>query len=144
MIDQLIPKLVEVLGADSVLTGDAIGADFCHDELPGGESFAPDAVVEAGSTEAVAKVLALCCEAGVPVTVRGAGTGQSGGSVPIKGGVVLSLRGMNQILSTDEANKTITVQAGALLQEVKAAADDITLSNEEDGVAAALKKYGIW
>ncbi|MBQ9687132.1 MAG: FAD-binding oxidoreductase, partial [Oscillospiraceae bacterium] len=61
--------------------------------------------------------------AGVPVTVRGAGTGQVGGSVPVRGGVVLSVKGMNQILALDEENKTITVQPGVLLQDVKAEAD---------------------
>ena len=77
-------ELIEMLKgvAANVITGDMIGADFCHDEYPGG-NYVPETVVEAVSTEEVAAVLKLCNEAGVPVTVRGAGTGQVGGSVPV-------------------------------------------------------------
>lgn len=104
----------------AILHGEAIGVDYCHDEYPGG-SFAPDAVVEAVSTEQVSAVLKVCCENNVPVTVRGAGTGQVGGSVPVKGGVVLSLKGMDKVLGY--ADGILKVQAGVLLQDVKAEAE---------------------
>ena len=106
----------------AILTGDAIGADYCHDECPG-VAGTPDAVVEVISTEQAAAVVKLCAGAGVPVTVRGAGTGQAGGSVPVSGGVVLSLKAMDQILEFDEAARTLRVQPGVLLQDVKAEAE---------------------
>ena len=115
--------LENACGTLTILTGEDISADFTHDELPGGADYMPDAVVEAKSTEEVAAVLAACHGAGVPVTVRGAGTGQAGGSVALKGGVVLSVKGMNQILALDAENRTITVQPGVLLQNVKAEAE---------------------
>lgn len=105
-----------------MFTGEAIGADFCHDEYPGG-NFAPDAVVEAQSTDDVSAVLKICSENDVPVTVRGAGTGQVGGSVPIKGGIVLSVKGMDKILEFNEAERTLRVQPGVLLQDVKSEAE---------------------
>ena len=105
-----------------MFTGEAIGADFCHDEYPGG-NFAPDAVVEAQSTDDVSVVLKICSENDVPVTVRGAGTGQVGGSVPIKGGIVLSVKGMDKILEFNEAERTLRVQPGVLLQDVKSEAE---------------------
>ena len=114
--------LAELLGENRCLTGAAVGADYCHDELPRGAAFTPDAVCIAESTEEVAAVLRICHEAGVPVTVRGAGTGKAGGSVPVKGGVVLSVKEMNGILALDADAKTITVQPGVLLQDVKAEA----------------------
>ncbi len=122
MNTNVIENLKAALGEGRVLTGDSIGADFCHDEYPGG-NFAPDAVVEAGSTEDVAAVLKICSENEVPVTVRGAGTGQVGGSVPIKGGVVLSVKGMNKILEFNEAERTLRAQPGVLLQDVKSEAE---------------------
>lgn len=121
----IIEKLMnELSGAANgrIITGEMIGADFCHDEYPG-EDYAPDAVVEVMSTEEAAAVMRLCHANGIPVTVRGAGTGQAGGSVPIKGGIVLSLKGMNKIIALDEAAKTVTVQPGVLLQDIKAAAE---------------------
>ena len=122
MNTNVIENLKAALGEGRVLTGDAIGADFCHDEYPGG-NFAPDAVVEAHSVEDVSAVLKICNENDVPVTVRGAGTGQVGGSVPIKGGVVLSVKGMDKILEFNEAERTLRVQPGVLLQDVKSEAE---------------------
>lgn len=87
------------------ITGADIGADYSHDELAGGTQHVPDAVVEAAGTQDVSRLLAACSAAGVPVTVRGAGTGKAGGSVAIHGGVVLSLRNMNRVLSFDELKK---------------------------------------
>ena len=120
MTESLSGKLAELLGG-RFLTGDAIGADFCHDELPN-VTAAPDAVCVVESTEEVSAVLRLCHEAGVPVTVRGAGTGKVGGSVPVNGGVVLSVKEMAAVAAVDENAKTITVQPGVLLQDVKAEA----------------------
>ena len=79
--------------------------------------------MEAKSAEEVAAVLKLCSENDVPVTVRGAGTGQVGGSVPVKGGVVLSVKGMDKILGYNEEERTLRVQPGVLLQDVKAEAE---------------------
>ncbi|MFR5780582.1 MAG: FAD-binding oxidoreductase [Oscillospiraceae bacterium] len=102
---------------------DNIGQDYCHDELAGGKAYTPDAVIEATTTEDVAATLKCCFDAGIPVTVRGAGTGKAGGSVAVKGGVVLSLKGMNKILTFDDGKRTLTVQPGVLLQDVKAEAE---------------------
>lgn len=121
-ISKAIGQLTAQLGENRVMTGDMIGADYCHDEYPGG-SFAPDAVIEVKSTEEAAAVLKICSEHEVPVTVRGAGTGQVGGCVAVKGGVIMSLRGMDAVLEVSEAEKTMRVQAGVLLQDVKAEAE---------------------
>lgn len=116
----MIDELNNLLGNGKLIVED-IGADFCHDEYPG-DSFMPDAVVEAASTEEAASVIGFCSKNLIPVTVRGAGTGQVGGSVPIKGGIVLSVKGMNSILGFDDEEKTVRIQPGVLLQDLKAEA----------------------
>lgn len=118
----MLEAIKEIVGESRFFTADAIGADYCHDECPD-VAGTPDAVAEVTSTEQAAAVVKLCAEAGVPVTVRGAGTGQAGGSVPVSGGVVLSLKAMDQILEFDEAARTLRVQPGVLLQDVKAEAE---------------------
>jgi glycolate oxidase len=55
----------------------------------------------------------------IPVTPRGAGTGLSGGAVPIKGGIVLSLERMNRIVELDEETLTITVEPGVITDEIQ-------------------------
>ena len=61
--------------------------------------------LDAWAGEDVAAVLTVCNRETVPVTVRGAGTGLVGGSVPVCGGVVLSLAKMNAILDLDSEKK---------------------------------------
>lgn len=114
-----LQSIIDASDGLDFITGSDIGADYSHDELAGGPQHAPDAVFEAVSTQDVSSLLAACSAAGVPVTVRGAGTGKAGGSVAIHGGVVLSLKSMNRVLSFDEVKKTITVQPGVLLQDLK-------------------------
>lgn len=119
----VLAKLEGIFGEKRVSIGARIGADYAHDELPGGIAHMPEVVVEAMSTEEVAALLKLCGEERIPVTVRGAGTGQAGGSVPVEGGIVLSVKGMDKILEFDEQAHSLTVQPGVLLQDVKAEAE---------------------
>jgi glycolate oxidase len=60
----------------------------------------------------VRAVLRLCREHGVPVVARGAGTGLSGGALPVANGVLLSLAKFKRILAVDPANRTARVQPG--------------------------------
>ncbi len=60
----------------------------------------------------VAKVLRLCHARGVPVVPRGAGTGLSGGALPLGAGVLLSLAKLNRIMEVDPRARTATVQPG--------------------------------
>src|SRR5690554_4554828 len=62
--------------------------------------------------EQVQAVLRLCREHGVPVVARGAGTGLSGGALPVANGVLLSLAKFNRILEIDPVNRTARVQPG--------------------------------
>lgn len=66
MINNQFIDCLKLIDGITIHTGDAIGADYCHDEYPGG-NFAPEAVVEAKSAEEVAAVLKLCSENDVPV-----------------------------------------------------------------------------
>ena len=80
-----------------------------------------DAIVRPASTEEVAKVMGICHEAAVPVVPQGGNTGLCGGGVPA-GGIVLSLGRMKTIRTLDPLNKTITVEAGAVLADIQQAA----------------------
>ena len=63
--------------------------------------------------ETIAQVQAIaryCREGGIPLVARGAGTGLSGGALPIEDGVLCSLAKFNQVLAIDPANRTATVQ----------------------------------
>jgi glycolate oxidase len=79
----------------------------------------PWAVARPATTEEVAAILLLANREGFPVVPRGAGTGMSGGSVPMQGGVVLSLERMNRILEIDEENLLAVVEPGVITGELQ-------------------------
>ena len=73
---------------------------------------APLAVALPTSAQQVADVLRACSELDIPIVPWGAGTGLSGGALPLADGMVLSLARMNRILSIDLDDRTITVEPG--------------------------------
>lgn len=122
-IKEFANELAKIVGEENIILKDNVSSDYMHDEYHGGVNHAPDMVACVSCTEEVSKVLSLCTEKRIPATVRGAGTGQVGGSVPVHGGIIISMQNMNQIMAYDEENSTIRVQAGVLLQDVKLEAD---------------------
>src|SRR5690625_3490098 len=76
--------------------------------------FLPDVVLKPSTAEQVSQIVKYCNENFLPITPRGAGTGLSGGALPIKGGVVISLERMNKILSIDEKNFQVKLEAGVI------------------------------
>jgi glycolate oxidase len=130
----LTPEILDLLrrelGPDAVLTDPGLLDEYGKDES--GLCLPPQAVIKAHSTEQVANLLQLANEHRFPVTPRGGGTGLAGGCVPVLGGVVLSLREMNRILSIDESNMLAVVQPGVLNQDLKDAAKAVGLCYPPD------------
>lgn len=80
----------------------------------------PDLVVLPESPEQAAAAVELCAKLHLPVVPRGAATSLSGGPVPVRGGVVLSMTRMDQILEEDYENLRVTVQPGVVNQDLQA------------------------
>ena len=118
-----INALVDILGSDRVLTGDAINSDYAHDELGGIEKM-PDVLVRVHTTEEISSVMKLAWNRCIPVTVRGSGTGLVGSAVAVEGGILMETTAMNKILELDRDNLTVTVQPGVLLMELAAFCED--------------------
>ncbi|MBF0218360.1 MAG: FAD-binding protein [Gammaproteobacteria bacterium] len=82
----------------------------------------PAAVLLAEQSDEISTLLHWCYQRRVPVTCRGRGTGTTGGSVPLLGGVVLSLERMQRIIDFDPANRTMTVEPGVINSAVQSLA----------------------
>ena len=78
--------------------------------------------VERLTTDEIVSVVTLCNDYQVPLTPRGRGTGTAGGSLPVQGGVALSLERMLQIIKVDPANRVIITEPGVLNQSIQDAA----------------------
>src|SRR3982751_47230 len=90
-----------------------------------GHRVVPSLVALPGTTEEVQAVVRACHEAGVPFVARGAGTGLSGGALPVAEGIVVSLARMNRVLHVDAGSQRIVVQPGVTnLQVTEAVAAD--------------------
>jgi glycolate oxidase len=128
----LTAQLSEIVGVEHVLTGDAISADYAHDEALTSEPIMPRYVVRPASAEEVAAILTVAAHSGTPVTARGSGSGLSGSAVPRADGILVSFERMNQILEIDEDNHVAVVQPG------------VTLTALEERTAAAGLVYPVY
>lgn len=76
----------------------------------------PGIVLKPETPEEIAAILKYCSENHLPVTPSGARTGLSGGAIPLKGGVVLSMEKFNKIISVDTDNFQVTTEPGVITQ----------------------------
>jgi glycolate oxidase len=106
-------ELAEVVGHDFISnekeTLEKYGQDETEDLI-----FEPDVVVKPHTVHQVAAIARFCNANKIPLTTRGAGTGLSGGALPIKGGILLSMEKFNKIISIDERNLQATVEPGVI------------------------------
>jgi glycolate oxidase len=117
-------KLVEALGARAVLDRPEDMVLYEYDA--GQDKHRPDLVVFPRSTEEVVAVVRIAREFDVPFVPRGAGTGLSGGSIPLEGGILVGFSRMNRILELDLENERAVVQPGVVNL-------DITLAVQNSG-----------
>ena len=79
--------------------------------------FPAEVVVKPQTVEQVSAIAGFCHQHRIPLTCRGAGTGLSGGALPIKGGVLMSMEKFNRILHIDERNLQAVVEPGVINYE---------------------------
>lgn len=113
--DSLLDRFRELIGSQAVLTAVEVIKAYDHDHTEDFH-FPPDVVLIPTEAEEVAQLLAICNDHEIPVTVRGAGTGLSGGALAVEGGVIISMEKMNRVLEIDEANFQATVEPGVITQ----------------------------
>jgi glycolate oxidase len=119
-----VDELVRVLGAGFAITEPEQLATYDCDGLTGWRA-TPACVALPGSAAEVQAVVALCARERIPFVARGAGTGLSGGALPVADGIVISLARMSRILEIDLESERVVVEPGvANLDVTRAVADD--------------------
>lgn len=113
--ETLIAELEAAVGKANLLITDEEKTDYGSDETED-YHFMPGLVVKPGSAAEISAVMRLANEYKIPVTPRGAGTGLSGGALPVFGGIVLSTERLNKIIEIDERNLQATVEPGVINQ----------------------------
>lgn len=134
---KVIEELQAIVGAGQVITETGALLHGSRDFYwfspvlkPKLDAKSADAIVRPQSVEALSAVVSLAVKMGIPLTPRGAGTGNYGQSVPMQGGIVLNLKDLDEIL--DVSPQAMRVQTGTLL---------ITMEEEARTVGAELRFF---
>jgi glycolate oxidase len=112
----LIASLESLCGKENVLTGKVDMVAYSYDATADVPRTWPEVVVLPGTAEQVEGIVNLARAHDVPIYPRGAGTNLSGGAIPLRQGMVLSMQRMNRIVEIDPANLTATVEPGVVIQ----------------------------
>jgi len=117
MQDAVIKEICALVGPAHLLTSPEDCWTYAYDATD--QAHAPEAVVFPGSAAEISQIIKLANQHRFPVTPRGAGTGRSGGAVPIEGGVVLVLTRLNRIIEINRADLVAVVEPGVILGRFK-------------------------
>lgn len=111
-LSRFLKNVQEFLRTEQVLTDRERMAHFDYDATE--RHYMPHVVVLPENTEEVSRVMKYAYDCEVPVTPQGGRTGLSGGALPVRGGVVLSLLRMNRIVEIDAKNLIAVVEPGVV------------------------------
>tara|TARA_B100000214_G_scaffold114778_1_gene81029 strand:+ start:2771 stop:4168 length:1398 start_codon:yes stop_codon:yes gene_type:complete len=120
-IDDLL-YLRDIVGDNYVFTEEEKLFSYSHDETED-LSFPPEVVVQPSNVNQVAEIIKYCNEKSISITPCGARTGLSGGSLPVFGGIALSIERLNSIVEIDERNLQATVESGVINQVFREAVE---------------------
>jgi glycolate oxidase len=115
MKNNLENDLRKLFKKEQVLT--SLEERICYSYDATNKSFLPDAVIIPHSTEDVVKLMKYAHQHKIPVIPRGAGTGYTGGSLPVKGGIVVTFEQMTKVLHLDKEKRYAVVEPGLVTQQ---------------------------
>ena len=132
--------IAEILSTDNVsfVEEDLI----CYSYDATGMKFIPEGVAFPASADEISKLLKLANIESFPVIARGAGSGFTGGSVPVRGGLVLSTERMNRIIDIDKENHVATVEPGVVCGDLQGEVEALGLFYPPDPTSLNFSTIG--
>jgi len=112
---EILEHLKTIVGEAYVLVDNEALDKYSHDETED-LKFIPEVVVKPRTADEISSIFKLCNKNLIPLTPRGAGTGLSGGALPVEKGILLSMERFNTIIEIDERNLQATVEPGVINQ----------------------------
>ena len=140
MLVSLRDALISIVGAEHVRSDAAALEVYGVDAL--GQGHPPDVVVSPLTSAEIAAITRFCNERRIPLVVRGAGTGFTGGAVPTRGGVVLSMERLNRILEIDEVNLLAVVEPNVITADLQRAVEKVGLFYPPDPASLEMSSIG--
>lgn len=115
--EELIQELARIVGAEDVFASRRDLLVYEYDSTP--ETFEPEVVVFPANAEEASTVMKLAKREGMTVVPRGAGTNLSGGTLTLKGGIVMGCTRMKRVVQVDTANERVVVEPGVVNLELQ-------------------------
>lgn len=137
---KIIQKLTKIVGEENILTSTEDLTCYSYDAV--NQKFCPEAVVFPGSAEEIAAILKLANQEQFAVIPRGAGSGFTGGSLAVLGGVVLVTSRLNRIIEIDTDNLTALVEPGVVCGEFQKEVEKYGLYYPPDPASLAFSTLG--
>lgn len=139
-INKAIKILKDRLGKDKVFTDKHYLSLYSYDST--NIYFEPDAVILPVCEEDIVEIVKIANEFRIPVVARGSGTSRSGGSLPVKGGFVISFTKMNKIKEIDRTNMCAVVEPGVITQDLNIEASKFGLYYPPDPSSVKVSTIG--
>lgn len=130
----------QIVGPDALERGKE--ERFCHSYDATGRSFLPHAVLFPSTTLQVSRIMKLASDLRIPVVPRGSGSGMTGGSLPVDGGIVLAMGRMDTVHEIDGENFTATVEPGVVTGVLHKAVEKQGLFYPPDPASSAFCTLG--
>jgi glycolate oxidase len=137
---QVRKKLIELVSGDNVLETREDCVCYSYDATR--ETAVPEVVVFPRNVGEISEIMKLANHHRVPVVPRGAGSGFSGGAIPVRGGIVLAMNHFNRILQFDTDNLVAVVQPGVVTADFQKAAEQLGLFYPPDPASMTYATIG--
>lgn len=140
MSKAFLKQLNKILSSENILTDASECLTYGYDNSR--RHAQPLAVVFPTTEDHVQQIILTCNQHSIPLIARGRGTGTTGATVPVNGGIIISFEHMNKIIHMDEKNRSIDVQPGVTNLEVQQCAAKHGLFWAPDPTSAAFCSVG--
>jgi glycolate oxidase len=138
--EPVLSKISDIVGPKHLITDQKDLADYATDATK--LEFMPDAVAFPGNTQQVSQILRLATAKGLPVIPRGAGSGMSGGALPVKGGLVMGMNRFDRILTIDQDNLICKAEPGVITAHLQQAVEKVGLFYPPDPASLNISTIG--
>jgi len=138
--ERALKELSDLLGPEHITTRPEDLTTFGTDATK--LRFMPDAVAFPGSPEEISRIFHLANQERFPVIPRGAGSGKSGGALPVQGGLILAMDRFNRILEIDQHNLIARVECGVITAAFQEAVEGLDLFYPPDPASIKISTLG--
>ena len=140
MNEEIIKELAGIVGEENISTDHIDKITHSYDATE--KKYLPDVVVYAKNTLEISEIVKTANKWKIPLLPRGAGSGLSGGSLPVKGGIVLVLTRMDRVLEIDSENLIAHVEPGVITAELQRQVEKVGLFYPPDPASKEFSTLG--